>query len=212
MQDLIARLRGRLQHGLAVQETLDRLARHGLALYPYLVYCESTDPPAAHREGPESLHARLLTERDVPQLVAMRQRPDWEATIHRRLARGDVGIGAFADDSIVAYTWCEIAHLRGFGRDCILRALADDEATLADSYTVPAWRGRGVLLVMRGEVYGTMRAMGKTRLYSVCMYFNRSIRRLKAKVGAHAVELRLSINLYERFKRDVLLKRYTDDA
>lgn len=208
MRDFVARLHGRLRYGLAMQEILDRLARSGLIFYPYVVYQERADARLGPVSAPSSIQARQLTEQDVVQLAGIPERPRSETDIRERLARGNIGVGAFDKDSIIAYTWCDLDKLSGFGRGSVLRKLESDEACLADSYTLPAWRGRGIVLFLRSEVYGAMKAKGRYRLYSVCMYFNRSVRRLKVKVGAREVQLRLSIGLFGRFKRDLLLKHY----
>jgi hypothetical protein len=43
MRDVVTKLKGRLQHGLAIQEVLDRLARSGVVFYPYIVFREFAD-------------------------------------------------------------------------------------------------------------------------------------------------------------------------
>lgn len=208
MRNFVARMQGRLRYGLATQEILDRLARRGIALYPYLVFEELAEPRIGDGADPQNIQVRQLTELDIKQLIEIPERPRSEADIRDRLARGHIGMGAFDKGTIVAYTWCDLDRLTSFGRGSVLRKLEPDEACLADSYALPAYRGRGIVLFLRGQVYGMMRAHGRHRLYSVCMYFNRSVRRLKSKVGAREIQLRLSINLFNKFRRDLLLKRY----
>lgn len=211
MRDLVSRLRGRLRHGLATQEILDGLARRGLVFYPYLVFQESADARFSRSPALENLSARRLTEDDAEQLAALSVRPHDVEDIRRRFRRGDVGVGAFDRDALVAYTWCDLERFGSIGQKSSLRTLAHDEAYLYDAYSLPAYRGHGLVPYLRSEVYKLMDAAGRRRLYSVSLFFNRSARRFKAKLGARAVELRVSINLFQRFKRDLLLKRYPVD-
>lgn len=212
MHDVVSRLRGRLQHGLATQEILDRLARRGIVLYPYLVFQEFAEVQFSAEQVSNPFRARQLTENDTAQLTAMPDRPRTEAGIRERFRLGHVGIGAFEQDSIVAYTWCDLQKLSSPGQGSALRPLERDEAYMYDAYTIPRCRGRGLVPFLRSEVYKVMQTLGRRRLYSVSVLFNRPARRFKAKLGAREVELRLSINLFQKFKRDVLLKRYPPAA
>lgn len=212
MRDAISRLRGRLQHGLAIQEILDTLARRGILFYPYIVFQEFAEARFSREPDPDTFHARQLTEKDIAQLAAIPERPCTEARMRERFSRGHVGIGAFEQKSIVAYTWCDLHKLSSPGQRSALRQLRSDEAYLYDAYTVPRCRGRGLVPFLRSEVYKVMQELGRRRLYSVSLVFNRSARRFKAKLGASEVELRLSINLFQKYKRDLLLKRYPADA
>jgi hypothetical protein len=208
----LASVRGRLRHGQAVQEVLDRLAARGLVVYPYLVFEERADHALAAAPRVEGLRARRLTDADLPQLEAIAQAVRSERSAAVRLGRGETGVGAFDGERLVAYTWCDLVNLGGFGRGTVLRRLAPDEACLAKSWTMPEYRGRGIVLFLRREMYAAMQALGKRRLCSACLYFNGSVRRVKAKVGAEAVELRLALRLPGGFKRDLLLKRYPRPA
>jgi len=212
MRRFLASVRGRLRHGQAVQEILDRLAARGLVVYPYLVFEERADHAPGDASRVEGLRARRLTDADLPQLEAIAQEVRSERSAAARLGRGEIGVGAFDGERLVAYTWCDLVNLGGFGRGTVLRRLAPDEACIAKSWTMPEYRGRGIVLFLRSEVHAAMRALAKQRLCSACLYFNGSVRRVKAKVGAEAVELRLALRLPGGFKRDLLLKRYPRPA
>lgn len=212
MQGVLFKLRGRLRHGLATQEALDRLARLGIVLYPYIVFQEAVEAGGSASERQVGLTARKLTEQDITALAEMPERPGSEEAFRTRFRRGHVGIGAFDGDSIVAYTWCDLENFAGFGQGAILRKLQSDEAYLYDAYTLPAYRGRGIVPFLRSEVYRVMNSQGRHRLYSISLFFNQSARRFKAKLNAQPVELRLSINLFQKLTRDLLLKRYAFDV
>lgn len=208
MHDVIAKLKGRLRHGLATQELLDRLARRGLVVYPYLVFQEFADSRFSIPPGLRTLTTRRLNGQDAAQVSAISVRPKSPEKIDERFRNNNIGVGAFDGDKLVAYTWCSLDHFGGIGQKEPRRSLANTEAYLYDAFTLPAYRGHALVPHLRTELYKILQAEGRTHIYSVSLWFNRSARRFKAKLGASAVEARLSVNLFDRFKRDFLLKRY----
>lgn len=212
MRNVISRLKGRLRHGLATQEFLDQLARRGFVVYPYIVFEELADSRFRYPSDLPALAVRRLTEEDCAEITAIAVRPQDVETVRNRFRRGDIGVGAFDAGKLVAYTWCNLEHFGGVGQKSPRRLLAGDEAYLYDAYTLPDYRGQALVPHLRTELYRLLQAEGRSRVYSVSLFFNRSARRFKAKLGASTVELRLSINLFEKFRRDVLIKRYDAPA
>jgi hypothetical protein len=208
MRDVISKLKGRLRHGLATQELLDRLARSGFVVYPYIVFKEFADSRFSRPPELPTLTTRRLHEEDAAQISAISVRPQDAEKIGERFRHGNIGVGAFDGDKLIAYTWCNLNHFGGIGQKSPRRSLADDEAYLYDAFTLPAYRGHALVPHLRTELYKILETEGRIHVYSVSLWFNRSARRFKAKLGASAVEARLSVNLFDRFKRDLLLKRY----
>lgn len=212
MRDVVTRLKGRLQHGLATQEILDRLARRGLVFYPYLVFHELADIYFSRPAALATVRTRPLVEEDALQISDVAGRPQELDRIRNRFRNGQLAVGAFEGDKLIAYTWCNRRHIGGVGQNTPRRTLADNEAYLYDAFTSPDYRGYGLVPHLRSELYRQLEAEGRRHIYSVSLFFNRSARRFKLKLGATAVELRLSVNLFEKFKRDFLLRRYPDDG
>jgi hypothetical protein len=210
MPDVFAKIKGRLKHGLAIQEVLDRFARRGLVFYPYIVFREFADTEYS-RPADFSITTRRLGEEDVEQLSDMPSRPQERERILDRFRNSHLAVGAFDEDRLVAYTWCNRRYFGGVGQNTPRRELAADEAYLYDAFTTPDYRGYGLVPHLRSEVYRQLNADGRRSIYSVSLYFNRSARRFKLKLGATPVELRLSVNLFDKFKRDLLLRRYAGD-
>ncbi len=211
MLNIVRKIRGRLRHGLAMQEALDSLARRGLVFYPYIVFREFAE--AQYRRSAEvPLLTRRLLEGDTALLAAVPGRAQDPDRIRARFRRGHIAIGAFDADQLVAYTWYDSREFGSVGQKAPGRPLAAHEAYLYDAFTTPSHRGQGVGRQLRGEVYQQLLAEGRRTLYSVSLYFNRPAQRFKRKLGATAVELRLSVNLFDRFKRDVLIRGYPDPA
>ncbi len=211
MRDVISRLKGRLRHGLVTQELLDRLARCGFVVYPYILFEEFADSRFDSSDLP-TLTTRRLTADDAARVATIAVRSQDVEQIADRFRRGNIAVGAFDGDELVAYTWCNLDHIGGIGQKSPQRYLTEEEAYLYDAYTLPAYRGHALVPHLRTELYRILQAEGRRRIYSISLLFNRSARRFKAKLGASMLELRLSINLFEKFRRDVLLKRYASPA
>ncbi len=209
---VFARALGRLRHGLVIQEVLDRLASLGIVIYPYVVYEESTAAPLPDPPQLPEVQCRRLTDADMPQVASLsgeREPAYWQD----RLQRGALAVGAFQGDALLSCIWCDFDKLRTFGRGGrMLRKLEPGEGAISRGWTTPAWRGRGLMRCIRPRVNAALRQRGCTRVSSVCMVFNTSVRRAKAKVGAPVTELRLALGLPGGFHRDLLLKRYPRPA
>jgi GNAT superfamily N-acetyltransferase len=204
----VARAVGRLRHGLVIQEVLDRLAALGIVIYPYVVYQESSAAPLPEPPLIPGLDCRHLTEADMSQVVLLSGEQS-EAYWQERLGRGALVVGAFEDDALLACIWCDFDKLRTFGGgDRALRKLEPGEVAMSRAWTVPAWRGRGLMRCVRPWVNAALRERGCTRMWSVCMVFNKSVRRAKEKVGAPVSELRLALGLRGSFHRDLLVRRF----
>lgn len=205
---LIARVRGRFRHGLVIQEILDRLAALGVVIYPYVVYRESSSAPLPQPPQIPGVHCRHLGESDMSQVASL-SGEHGEVYWQERLRRGALVVGAFQDDALLACIWCDFDKLRTFGSgDRALRELGPGEVAMSRAWTAPAWRGRGLMRCVRPMVNATLREHGCSRMWSVCMVFNKSVRRAKEKVGAPVSELRLVLGFRGSFHRDVLLRRF----
>lgn len=202
------RLLGRVRYGLLTQEILDRLSRLGIDFYPYVVYEESPTTPLPPRPQLAGVDCRRLTDVDMPQVAVLSGDHDahyWR----RRLEGGALAVGAFHEGALIGSIWCDFDKLRTFGAgEQALREFGPGEVALSRAWTVPAWRGRGVMRCIRPQVNATLREMGCSRIWSVCMFFNTSVRRAKVRVGAPVSELRLALGLFGGFHRDLCLRRF----
>ncbi len=203
---VLERLRLRAKHGLVLQEVLDTLGRWGLWFSPYIVYCESEAPGASDNGKAQQIEYRELQPTDTAVIAAIEGRHVAESVFGERFDSGSIAIGAFHEDRLVAYTWANIRQFPGLGGSPPVRDLESDEAYLYDAYTIRQFRGKAIIPGLRAYLYCTLRATGRHKFYSVSVYFNRSARRFKEKLGARESELRFSMNLFGRIRKDILLR------
>jgi len=205
---VLQRLRRKAKHGLILQEILNTLGRRGLWLCPYIVYRESEVPGSNDNTRAQQLEYRELLSTETPIIAAIEGYELQEAKIRERFTRGDVAFGTFSDDRLVAYTWANLRKFPGLGDAPAVRDLDSEEAYLYDAYTIREFRGIAIIPELRTYLYTALRTSGRHKFYSVSVYFNRSARRFKEKLGAREAELRFSVNLFGRIHKDFLIKRW----
>lgn len=193
----LSRLADRLRHGLLTQEILDRLARAGLVIYPYVVVVESASLGTLV-PSETGYVMRPLTARDaaaVSRITLLKTASTTAAAIAARMQQA-LCLGAFVGRELVGYTWIGFDGLPtpGSGRQWLFE-FRPGEACVFDLYVVPAHRGQRLSVVLRDAVARALEERGCTRLYSVRLAFNRATRRFQARLGAQEAELRIYLHL-----------------
>jgi hypothetical protein len=207
---VLQRLRLKAKHGLILQEILNTLGRRGLWFCPYIVYCEVGVPFSGDKFRAQQLKYRELLPPETPTIAAMGGRQLSEAEIAGRFTCGDVAFGTFHGERLVACTWANLRHFPGLGDSPPVRDLNSEEAYLYDAYTIREFRGRAIIPELRNCLYGALHTAGRRKFYSVSVYFNRSARRFKEKLGARELELRFSVNIFGRIRKDFLIRAHSD--
>jgi GNAT superfamily N-acetyltransferase len=189
----LQRFIGRLKHGLLIQEILDRLMRHGLVIYPYLV---TTEHSADAGQPPDSPYVvRQLQPQDAVEIARITIRQVSETSIINDLAKARC-FGIFDGSQLAGYTWVSTRHVPvPASRGVALYELNADEAYLYDMFISPDFRGGRLAPLLRKHVLQQLVEEGRTQCYSITLLFNRSSRRFKARFGAREVELRLYLHL-----------------
>lgn len=208
MTGFLQRLRGRLRHGLLIQEILDRLSKLGLTFCPYLLMVQTAEKMGSTAVHPHGFSTRLLMREDVPLLTAMieLERAQQIQNIDGRLPGGQLGVGIFRGSEFAGYSWCNLDHCHCFRRS--LFKLNDNEAYLFDTYIRRPFRGQGLAAVVWRALCAALVDQGRSAFYSVTFCFNAPSRRYKKKLGIEKMELRLYIRCFGLWEKDLLLKRY----
>jgi GNAT superfamily N-acetyltransferase len=200
------RLTNRLRFGLFVQEILDRVARIGVVIYPYvLIYEPMLRRPQAD-VLPEGLSVRQLEPHEAHLIASVPERP-CDTTKIRELMK-TAGCCAIVDhDELLAYGWFCCDQLRGMSGTNALYRLPPGWAYLFDMYVRPVARGRQLAVHLRHHVQKILADQGIEHCCSRSLFFNRSARRFKHKLGAFDVELRVLLRLKPFPGVDLRLRR-----
>ena len=189
-----------------MQEILNTFGRRGVWISPYIVYCESREPVMVANKELAEFEFRELQPSDSEAIAVMEGYGVTEPTISERFAEGEVAFGAFIRGQLVAIIWASLKFFQGLGNMPAVRDLESDEAYMHGAYTLREYRGGGIMTALRVPFRRRLAEIGRHKCYSVNMLFNRSARRLKVKIGAQELELRLSVILFDRIRKDVLLR------
>ena len=188
---LVTRAGERIRFGLVTQEILDRLARAGALVYPYVVVEEpyQTRPDLDRRLS--TLALRQIRPEDARQVASLPCRPLDETETRQRLAKREC-FGLFEGERLLGYTWVKFDCIgsAGHAQDRI-GPLPADSAYLFDAYVARDARGLQVAPVLRHAVQSLLRARGRQRFFSITLLFNTSSRRFKEKLGAIEFETRV---------------------
>lgn len=133
----------------------------------------------------------------MPLLAALPDRHASVAVMQARQRRGDLCLGAFLGDTLVACSWVFHSHIY-FGSYRL--PLERREAYLFDTYVKPDLRGFGIASFLRAELYRRLASQGRTRVYSISLAGNQPAIRFKEKLGAVPVDRGISIRLFGRWR------------
>jgi ribosomal protein S18 acetylase RimI-like enzyme len=195
-----------VQHHLVAQRVLERLARVGVTINPYVLFREGvrphqTDWPGLAEEFPSS----VLVASDIAAVAACDFRT--EEQIQARLDKGHLCIVIKSGERIAGYSWADFDEVNDMACDY---ELGPGEAYLYDGFIMPEFRGRSLAAYMRVECYRHLHHGGKHTFYSIVDYFNRPSIRWKAKLNAEAIRLYLQIKLGDRQVGQWLLRDYEE--
>jgi GNAT superfamily N-acetyltransferase len=211
MKEFLHRLHGRLQHGLLIQEILDRVAKSGLVFYPYLLMMEAPDRPGSDGASPQGFSTRLLTQEDIPVIATIIER--WRHKrgaadeLQDRLRSGQLGIGLFLGSEFIGHTWCTVNYCMSIFKRKLFK-LNPNEAYIFDTYIIPPYRGQGLAVCLRRALFAALVEEGRCTFYNVSLLFNASTRRFKTRLGSKEIELRLYLRFLGLGEWDLLLRRY----
>ena len=189
----LARLRGRLRHGLLLREILDRLVAWDIVVQPYILTVEQAAllPTLA---APAGYHVRELHEADAEAIVAISLR-ERELQDTRDLLKTYRCHGIFHDAQLAGYTWSSFTDVPIPTAHRVLFDLKEDEGYLRDMFIAPAYRGARLAPWLRAQVLQALRAEGRPTCYSLTLVGNRSSRRFKARLGAREMQWRVYLHL-----------------
>ena len=198
------RLREKLQHGGVPRLLVDGLSRLGIHFVPYYLMSEDCNARIGSPKKRGFEVVRLQRE-DMRRLAEVPLQARNHASLIERLNDGKHCLALEERGRIAAYGWYDLdeCNFQGFRFD-----LAEDEAYLFDSYTLPEHRGAGLAPYLRSCLYHELAVAGRRRLYSITSYFNPSAFRFKAKLGARALHLGVHFQLSDRIRISRILRRY----
>jgi GNAT superfamily N-acetyltransferase len=187
-----------LKHGLVLEAVLQRLKKIGIEINILSFLKENINEGmgVGFAARFKSYTVGPLTSEDMESIATQR---GWRDAAYYRseLAAGKLCFGAKLDNQLASFTWVNLKECKYSG---IIRPLKDKQAYIYDSYTFPAFRGRGLAPFVRNECYKALDQLGIKTLYSVSSYFNKPAITFKKKLGATSLRIEIQIVLLKKFR------------
>jgi hypothetical protein len=203
---LLQRIINKFRYGLVLQVARNQLAKIGIEFTPY--YWVQTG--ISHTEMPEiegelsDYSVDFLEEADMIEIVK-NSNGYTEQEFLDRLKAGRKCLGLRYRGNIVGFLWINF-------KECDFKPyripLENNEAYLADMYTMEAYRGKNLAPYLRCRSYEILRQMGRDKIYSVVEYFNSSARKYMLKTNAKFLKLMLFVKLFNKIKWSFTIKTY----
>ncbi len=200
------RIKNKLRYSSFLRIVLDGIAKTGIRIFPYYIVLEGLfNRSIPHLEtGFDEYDLGFLGPNDMKTISSIPGRNFTEESLLQRLQNNQTCLGIKYRGELAAFTWCD------FDR-CNFKwykfPLKDNEAYLFDAYTLMQFRGKGLAPYIRYQCYKELAKSGRHKLFSVSECVNTPSRKIKEKLNAKFIELRLSVELFWKWSFDLRLKR-----
>lgn len=200
------RIRNKFRYGLVLQAIANQLNRIGIRFSPYYWVQEGLlETRIPEITGNVSEYSVGLLGAD--EIKTLGDNP-WGESVDKQLEdlkAGKICMGLKHKDEIASFMWINL-------RECTFKPawipLNNSEAYLSYMYTMEAYRGKNLAPYLRYRSYELLKEMGRPKIYSTTDYFNPSAFRYKEKLNARNLKLVLYIDLFNKLKWSINLKRY----
>ncbi len=195
-----------IRHGLIFQGIRNKLALLGVDFMPYFWTLEGDDTilcPEVKGDTP-GFSITHFSEEDVKNAQSLIG-GSYDKDLSSYIKEGQICVGIKDSEAIVAFMFIKRDFYLFRGKTF---KFDRHEAYLHSMYTFEAYRGRRIAPYLRYHCYQVCKELNLTRVYSISEYFNKSSKKFKKKLKAKHTKLYLSIVLFKRYKKTILLKRY----
>jgi hypothetical protein len=200
------KLRDAFRYKKLLLVTMDQLSKIGFQFTPYFLTLESTlRIPYIKLSG--ELQSAAWGVSTVADIEKIRNHPEtiWFDRFEHALQDDDcICFTLKQNEEIMAFMWCNFDRCPLI-QDLKLKA---DEAYLFGVFTYAKYRGKNLAPYLNSQIYKALSEMGRTRLFSLTVCFNRPALNFKKKLHARYVKTGLFIKLFHKIKWDICLKEY----
>lgn len=209
--DLIKRFHHAWSHGLVLATIFRWLSRLGITVVPYYLFVESNDLlcPANLKPILDKPYQTVILDRSQVDLInGLENQPRVESEFTKLWDQGCSCVCLTSEGSILGYVWfdlkrCNYKHL-SFD-------LKDHEAYSFNLYTARHMRGRNIAPFLINFLDVQIQMMGRTRKYSITELFNTPAMKYKDKRRVKPHSCYIYINLWDRFDRNIKIKKMKDN-
>jgi len=205
---ILKKIRNKFRYGLIFLVIRDYLKKLGIEITPFY-WMEETIPDKIQVNLEDDLNDYAFSFFGPEEIEAICKLPEREFISEERITKifnkGKKCYGAHCKGEIAAFTWFDLEECN---TKFYVAPMKNNEAYLFDMYVLKAFRGKNLAPILRYKIYTILKELGRDTCYSVTECFNTPSRKFKEKLNARYIFLGLHINLFKKYKRGWILKRY----
>ncbi len=156
---------------------------------------------------PDGFEFFTLTESDLETFRHHPRRDEYvdHQTMLDHLHKGDTCLGIKCKGEIVALSWYSLIDSTA---KYYPAPMGEKEAYLYDMFVFAEYRGKNLAPILRYKNYQILHSLGRVTYYSITERANSASLRFKQKLGAQKLFLAAYCELFGRYKKTVILRRY----
>lgn len=203
---IYSKIKRRMRYGLICYSLMEIFKKIGIKISPYYLYQEniSENTHDELKKQSEEYSFKILGKNEIEPLEEKYRMKHGE--LLKLMESGEVCIGMRLGEEIVAFSWVNYNEIR---HKLTYFNLKDNEAYLKTMHTLESHRGRNLAPILRLKCYEILKHNGKDVVYSISEYWNGPAVRFKEKINAKKLKLILYVEVFNKFKRNYILKSYT---
>jgi ribosomal protein S18 acetylase RimI-like enzyme len=195
---------------VALLVVLNRLfAKAGIGFTPlyYMKEVLTSDIPPHLTNLPDGFEFSTFALEDLEEVKKHPERKGYvdEEDFIKNLNRGDTCLGIRHKGELAGFTWFSTSENRSKFCEPVMK---NNEAYLYTMYIFKAFRGHNLAPTLRYKNYELLKSLGRDTFYSVTDCTNGAALRFKQKLGANIVFLGVHINLFKKWRKTFVLKKY----
>ena len=205
---ILKKIRDKFRHGLILLMVRDYLAKLGIEITPFYWMKETVHDkiPDHWKANFNDYEFSFFGPEEIKTICGLPER-EFISKEHviKVFNKGKKCYGAKYKGEIAAFTWIDLeeSHTRFYPVK-----MKDNEAYLFDLYVLKSFRGKNLAPALRYKVCEILKELGRDTCYSITESFNTSSIRVKEKLNAQFIFLGLYVNLFKKYRKRWVLKRY----
>ena len=205
---ILKKIRDKFRHGLIPLMARDYLAKLGVEITPFYWMEEKVpDQVPTHLDADfKGYEFSLFGLEEIKEICKLPERKFMsEEHITKIFHQGKKCFGAKYRGEIAGFIWFDLTE------SCTRfwpTTLKNNEAYIFDMYVLRSFRGKNLAPVLRYKAYGILKELGRDTCYSVTESFNTPSIKVKEKLNAKFVFLGLYVNLFKKYRKRWILRKY----
>ena len=205
---IFGKIRDKFRYGLIFLVMRDYLKKLGIEI-TFFYWTKETIPDKIQVNLEDDLNDyefSLFGPEEIKTICQFPERKFFsEEHVTKMFNKGKKCYGAKYKGEIAAFTWFDLeeSYTRFYPT-----AMKNNEAYLFDMYVLKAFRGKNLAPILRYKIYAILKELGRDTCYSITECFNSPSMKFKKKLNAQDVFLGLYVNLFRKYRKRWILKKY----